>query len=271
MTNRHDTVRRRGEAFAQRPATRIWEELAAAENPYAAAGARCHGYDLLELMTKRSFVDVLYLLFQGELPSPEQARLLEQLMIALINPGPRHPATRAAMCAGVGKTDTGQILPIALTTLSGAHLGAAEIEASMRFLRSELKNDPASSARNLLARVRPPAEGDWHLAPGFGCRFGGIDPLVTQQARMLAELPAAGKCLAWGNAFAQILREQGQGWLATGLAAATFADLGFQPRFGPGLFQLLTAPGLLAHGLEMANKPLTALPFIKDEDYIIER
>lgn len=271
MTNRHDTVRRRGETFAQRPATRIWDELPDPENPYAAAGARCHGYDLLELMTKRRFVDVLYLLFQGELPSPEQAQLLEQLMIALINPGPRHGATRAAMCAGVGKTDTGQILPIALTTLSGAHLGAAEIEASMRFLRGELKNDPAATARTLLARVQPPAEGDWHLAPGFGCRFGGIDPLATRQARLLAELPAAGKCLSWGNAFAQVLMEQGQGWLAPGLAAAVFADLGFQPRFGPGLFQLLTAPGLLAHGLEMANKPLTALPFIKDEDYIIER
>ena len=271
MTNRHDTVRRRSETFTQRPASRIWEELPAPENPYAAAGARCHGYDLLELMTKRSFVDVLYLLFQGELPSPEQAQLLEQLMIALINPGPRHPATRAAMCAGVGKTDSGQILPIALTTLSGAHLGAAEIEASMRFLRGELKNDPAATALTLLARVRPPAEGDWHLVPGFGCRFGGIDPLATRQARILAELPAAGKCLSWGNAFAQVLMEQGQGWLAPGLAAAVFADLGFQPRFGPGLFQLLTAPGLLAHGLEMANKPLTALPFIKDEDYIIER
>jgi len=271
MSSIFGKVRRRADAFTQRPVTRIWEELAAAENPYAAAGARCHGYDLLDLMTKRSFVDVLYLLFQGELPSPDQARLLEQLMIALINPGPRHGATRAAMCAGVGKTDTGQILPIALTTLSGVHLGAAEVEAGMRFLRGELKNDPAATARNLLARVRPPAEGDWHLAPGFGCRFGGIDPLTTQQALMLAELPAAGKCLAWGNAFAQILTEQGQGWLVTGLAAATFADLGFQPRFGPGLFQLLNAPGLLAHGLEMANKPLTALPFIKDEDYIIER
>ncbi len=271
MSSIHDKVQRRAETFTRRPVTKIWEEIPSAANPYLAAGCRCHGYDLLELMEKRSFADVLYLLFQGELPSPEQARLLEKLMIALINPGPRHGATRAAMCAGVGKTDTGQILPIALTTLSGAHLGAAEIEASMRFLRGELKNDPAATARNLLAKVRSSIEGDWHLAPGFGCRFGGIDHLAIRQARILADLPAAGKCLAWGNAFSQVLMEQGQGWLTPGLAAAAFADLGFLPRFGPGLFQLLNAPGLLAHGLEMANKPLTALPFLADEDYIIER
>jgi citrate synthase len=33
---------------------------------------------------------------------------------------------------------------------------------------------------------------------------------------------------------------------------------------------LLSAPGLVAHGLEMANKPITAMPFVKDENYVIE-
>jgi len=267
----HGNVRRREEEFTQRPVTKIWDESPSAENPYIAESCRCHGYDLFELMGKRSFVDVLYLLFQGELPSADKAQLLEQLMIALINPGPRHPATRAAMCVGVGKTDTAQILPVALTTLSGQYLGAAEIEESMRFLRKEIKNDPALVATTLVAESTPPTEGDWHIAPGFGCRFGGIDSLTLQLADRLSALPAAGKCLAWGLDFAKALAPRGHGWLPTGLAAAVFADLGFQPRFGPGLFQLISAPGMLAHGMELSNKPLTALPFIKDEDYFIER
>lgn len=270
MAGIHGKVRRRDEEFTQRAVTKIWRESPSPENPYLTESCRCHGYDLLELMDKRGFVETLLLLFRGDLPSRDETRLFEQLMIALINPGPRHPATRAAMCAGVGKTDTTQILPVALTVLSGEFLGAGEIEEGMRFLRKESKNDPREVADNLLAQAARPEVGDWHIAPGFGCRFGGIDRLAMQQARLLTGAPAAGKCLAWGSAFSDALAEEGLGWLATGLAAAVFADLGIQPRLGPGLFQLLNAPGMLAHGVELANKPLTTLPFVKDEDYIIE-
>ena len=56
----------------------------------------------------------------------------------------------------------------------------------------------------------------------------------------------------------------------SGIAAAVFTDLGFSPRAGAGLFQLLGAPGLLAHGAELANKPVTAMPFVKDENYAIK-
>jgi citrate synthase len=61
------------------------------------------------------------------------------------------------------------------------------------------------------------------------------------------------------------------GWLTTGVAAAVFCDLGFQPKIGGALFQLLGAPGLAAHGLELANKPITAMPYISDENYVIEK
>ena len=60
------------------------------------------------------------------------------------------------------------------------------------------------------------------------------------------------------------------GWLATGVVAAVLTDLGFPPRAAAGIYQIISAPGLLAHGVELANKPLTAMPFISDEDYIIE-
>ena len=60
------------------------------------------------------------------------------------------------------------------------------------------------------------------------------------------------------------------GWLSPGICAAVFLDLGFAPREGAGLFQLICAPGLLAHGLELADKPINSLPFLDEEKYIIE-
>jgi len=263
-------VTSRNETFVQRQATKIWEETPHPTNPYIAETCRCHGYDLFELMTKRSFVDVLFLLFQGDLPNPQQAKFLETLMIALINPGPRHPATRAAMLAGVGKTDPTHILPISLSILGGSHLGAGEIEESMRFLRKQLKNDPTKVAQSVLAKCEPPAEGDWHPVPGFGNRFGETDPHACAIARYLSELPGARKILAWGESFSKALQPHDLGWLTTGVAAAALAELGFQPRAGAGLFQIISAPGMLAHGVELANKPFTAMPFPSDDKYIIE-
>jgi citrate synthase len=257
-------VQSRNEPFSKRAATRIWSEQPSRDNPYIATSALCHGYDLFELMEKRSFVDVFYLLFRGELPTVGEAELLQSLMIALINPGPRHPATRAAMNVGVGKTNPLHILPIASAVLGGEHLGGGEIENAMRFLRKYQKTDPFELQQLMQA-------DETLVTPGFGKRHGGIDLLTAGIAERLVALPAAGIALKWGQVFSKQLESGGSGWLSTGIAAAVFADLGFQPKAGGALFQLLGAPGLIAHGLEVANKPITAMPYVSDDNYVIER
>jgi len=269
VTTKHPKVQQRQGEFASRPVTRIWQEQETATNPYLAESCRCHGYDLFELMQHRRFVEVLLLLFQGELPTPEQTDLMEALMIACINPGPRHPAGRAAMNAGVSRSNTAHILPIALSVMGGTHLGGEEVVAAMRFFQAQQERNPAEVAGELLAAAVPPRKGDWHIAPGFGSRFGDIDPLATALASQLHEKPGCGHALHWGDCLAQELRSWRLGWLSPGIAAAVFIDLGLPPRAGAGLFQLLCAPGLLAHGLEMADKPITAMPFLDKEHYVI--
>lgn len=268
---KHDQVRSRNEPFVAKTVTRIWHETPDAGNPYITQAASCHGYDLLELMDKRSFTDVFYLLFRGELPTPAEAQLFQALMIGLINPGPRHPATRAAMNVGVGKTNPLHILPIASAVLGGDYLGGGEIENAMRFLRKH----HSTPAQEFCAQWRGAGASPESLAAhgiyGFGQKNGGVDLLTRSIAEHLLSLPGAGKCLRWGQQLANSLQSFGMGWLSTGVAAAVFADLGFHPRAGGSLFQLLGAPGLVAHGLELANKPITAMPFVSDDNYVIER
>ncbi len=255
--------------YATRIVTRVWQEEPLPENPYLAGRCRCHGYDIMELMRKRSFVDVLFLLLNGELPTPEQKDLLEALMIALINPGPRHPATWAAMNTAIGKTNPAHILPISMSVLGGDHLGGGQVEAAIRFLRKEQKKDSINCAERLLSSQSPPDRGDWQIAPGFGSRYGGIDPLPQEIAAELTKMPGSGPALKWGCGFAEVIKTEGLGWLTTGVAAAVFCDLGFNPRAGSGLFQIINSPGLLAHGLEMLNKPATSMPFLDDRHYVI--
>lgn len=258
------------EGYTDRAATKISCEIPAKHNPYITEQVQYYGYDLFDLMQKRSYVDVLFLLFQGELPTQPQAQLFEALLIALINLGPRHPATRAAMNAGVGKTRPAHILPISLSVSGGAWLGGNEVSESMRWLKNNKKDDPIGVANTLLADTQPKQEGDWHIAPGFGSRFGDIDLIPQKLIKQLAELPGSGNYLSWGKDFSQAIYPHKMGCLITGVAAAALLDLGFHPRAGVGMFQLMSAPGLLAHGLELSNKPRTAMPFLNDEQYIIE-
>ncbi len=262
-------VRSRGEQFSRRTPTSIWREVPASGNPYLAESCRCRGYDLVALLEKRSFVDVLYLLFRGELPTTSQARLLEGLMIGCINPGPRYPATRAAMNAGVARTHTAHILPIGLQAAGGAHLGGGEVISAMRFFLANREHDPVSLAKRALEST-PPESGDRHPLPGFGTRFGGRDPMPAQLARHLMSCSEDTTTLQWGEHLVSALDSSPVGWLNTGVVAATLTDLGFEPREGAGLFQLLVAPGLLAHGLELANKPVTSMPFLDEEHYLID-
>jgi citrate synthase len=267
--SRRPEVRQRGIRFANRWSTRIWSERGSPQNPYVAEECRCHGYDLLELVKGRSFAEVLYLLFRGELPGPAQTRLLEATFVALINPGPRHPATRAAMVAGIGKTDPAHILPIALSVLGGQH-GGTEVAETMRFLLDHRGTEAPEIAQNLLATASPAKEGDWHIVPGFGSHFGSPDIMPARIAHVLLGLEGGGEALRWGQAFADALSQANLGWLITGVAAAAFVDLGFHPRAGAGLFQFAASPGLLTHGLELANKPITAMPFVDQDHYVIE-
>jgi citrate synthase len=270
MKRKHLEVQRRNEDFAERTATRIWYEKPTDYNPYLAEEWRCHGYDIFELLEKCSFIDVLYLLFRGQLPRPEHKALLEAIMIAFVNPGPRHPATRAAMTVAVSKTDVAHILPISLSILGGKYLGAGEIEETMRFLRKSSQQDAADVATKMISEMQPPKKGDCQVAPGFGSYFSGIDVMPKRIADKLSGLSDGNKVLSWGQEFAKTLEPHGQGWLYTGVAAAAICDLGFQPRAGTGLLQLICSPGLLAHGIEMANKPTTAMPSVDDQHYVIE-
>lgn len=273
----HAKVRSRNEPFVERVATKIWYEQPSEDNPYIARSALCQGYDLYELMERRSFVEVFYLLFRGDLPTSQDAKILETLMIALINPGPRHPATRAAMNVGIGKTNPQHILPVASAVLGGDYLGGGEIENAMRFFRKQQNTNPLSFYSDIsdsLVAAQTGTSKDQEISqiiPGFGTRSGGIEVMAAEIAQRLSKIEGAGKSLVWGCELHSSLKSIGLGWLMTGVAAAVFADLGFQPRAGGALFQLLGAPGLVAHGLELSNKPITAMPFVSDENYVIER
>ncbi len=253
--------------FSDKARTTLCLEKPSAANPYLTETLYLAGYDLQQLVQKRSFSDTLYLLFRRELPNAVQSELLEKLMTGLICASPRHAASRAVISAGISKTNPEHLLPIGLLTLGGKQGGAAEVQQAYKLLQQQLQTAP-----DLVLQNRDPATAPHqHPLPGFGSLFGDPDPLIHKLAEYLLSLEGAGPHLRFGQQLADLLTATGCGWLDTGLCAAVCADLGFGERESVALYQFFRSPGLIALGMEQSHLPIQALPLLEDQHYVFER
>ncbi len=249
--------------------TAIWYEKPNIDNPYLADSCYMHGYDVAELLAKRSYFEVLGLLFCGELLEHDKAVVFEKLAIALMNLGPRHPAVRAAMIAGVSKTKHTHILPTGLLAGSGGKGGASEVELAMVFIERSRQKYPVLSDVTVEYILE-----DTETLHGFGDLYGDRDVMANQFIHKIfesIELPDQFPYLSWLYQFNQYSEAKGVGVLIPGLAAAVFADIGVKPRESVALFQILISPGIAAQGMEQSHLPITAMPFIDDESYVFEK
>ncbi|HEX5802523.1 MAG TPA: hypothetical protein VFY24_05830 [Azospira sp.] len=257
----------------QRIRTRIWREEAEADNPFATRVAHCHGYDVYGGMLGRArWVDMLYLLFRGEAPTPAQAELLETLAVALANPGPRDPAVHAAMCGGVGGSTAAACLIAALAVGAGQLAGGREVLLAMQAwaacgtdLDAWQRRLAAPSAD--IASIWPRPEHP----PGFDPHGVATATPVRQTLSVLARLGPASR-LRWLEERRTALEDVAGCPLAlAGVAAAAFADLGLTPEAGEMLHLMLRLPGAAAHALEQQAAGHKQFPFFAGELESCER
>lgn len=257
-SNHRAKVQSRHEAFSEKIKTAITKEIVDPENPFLSTQQSWYGYDSVELAKNTDFVDTLFLLLTGNLPSVNQKELFNFVLVSLANPGPRHPAVRAGMSASIGKTLPEHFLPISLSVLGGNQGGAGEIQFVMRFLEAKLKKGSTD-----------PLKED--SIPGFGTRYGMPDPYVKVLLDNIKTMPGAGAYIAWISEANDILLNKGQGLLSSGLCAAVFSDLGISFYQAAPLYQLICSPGIIAHSAEYAREPRTSLPFVPDTHYEIKK
>jgi citrate synthase len=243
--------------------TRIWQEEAEPGNAFAARAAHCHGYDVYgEMLGSARWVEMLYLLFRGEAPSPGAADLLEALAVALANPGPRDPSVHAAMCGGTCGSPAASSLMAALAVGAGNLSGGREVYAAMEAWDACATDLPKWRQRF----ESPPAAGIsvWprqEHAPGFEPHGVATATTVKQTLTCLAAL-SAGRRLRWLADNLEAIEAAAKHPLAlSGVAAAAFADLGLTPEQGEMLHLLLRLPGAAAHALEQRQYGHKKFPF----------
>jgi citrate synthase len=248
--------------------TRIWQEEAEPDNAFAALSCHCHGYDVYgDLLINASWIEYLFLLFRGEAPSPQQARLLEGLAMALANPGPRDAAVHAAMCGGVGGSTSASCLMAALAVGAGASGGAREVFIAMEDWLARGTDLTLWQTGLAVKPIDDPA--DVWPAPGHPA---GFDPHgvrctapVLQTLTHLSSMDC-GTSLAWLQLNRLPLESATRLPLAmSGVAAAALHDLGFTPAQGEMLHLLLRLPGAAVHALEQKDYGYKKFPFFSVE------
>jgi citrate synthase len=247
--------------------SRIWLEEPEADNPFATRAAYCHGYNVYgDMLGHARWVEMLYLLFQGEAPSTKQADMLEALALALANPGPRDAAVHAAMCGGVGGSSAASCLMAALAVGAGHLSGSREVLLAMEAW--EACDTELEAWRSYFRQQVPKVASVWPSSehpPGFDPYGVSTTTLVKQTLSCIAQINSESRS-AWLKANLPAMESVvGYPVSLSGVAAVVFTDLGFKPEQGEMLYLLLRLPGAAAHALEQRQYGYKNFPFFSIE------
>ncbi|MDB5800480.1 MAG: hypothetical protein JWL63_1419 [Rhodocyclales bacterium] len=243
--------------------SKMWREEPEPDNPFATRAAYIRGYDVYgEMLGNARWVDMLYMLFHSEAPTPAQADTLEALAIALANPGPRDASVHAAMCGGVCGSTAASSLMAALAVGAGQLAGGREVFLAMENWQAcgtdleawqQRLMDPGTTPGSVWPAPEHP--------PGFDPHGVRTTTVVKQTLACLARY-AAGTYLPWLNENLDAFEATAKAPLTlSGVAAIALADLGFSPEQGEMMHLLLRLPGAAAHALEQHPLGYKKFPF----------
>jgi citrate synthase len=214
------------------------------------------GYPVQELIGAVSFVDTIWLLVRGDLPTPAQSALLEAALMSGADHGPQAPSiavARMAITCGIGLNGA---MASAVNTLGDVHGGAGQeclglLHGMQR--RVDAGQDRAEVADSIVAGYRERGG----FVPGFGHRFHRHDPRRDPLLALLQEAAGRGEIsgdhLANITALESALARRGSKPVPMNIDGATatiYAELGFEPELARGLFVLSRSVGILAHAWE---------------------
>jgi citrate synthase len=215
---------------------------------------RVKGYDVLDLMQRSSFTELIFLLHHDRLPSAGERRLMDAILIGVADHGAGAPSCAAARLAASGnRASLSAAVAAGLLTIGDEHGGAGS--GCMELISEGLARvrnsgvSPAAAARGLVDDAT--ARGS--RLPGFGHRVHStIDPRVAVLFGLAEKSGLAGD----GIRFARTLEDAVRDGIKPlplnidGALAAVLVDLGFPPPVGRLLFIIGRVAGLSAEVLE---------------------
>jgi citrate synthase len=222
---------------------------------------RFSGYPIEQLIGAVSFPQMIWLMLRGSMPSPAAGALLEAALVAAVDHGPQAPSIAIGRMSVTCGLPLNGAMASAINVLDDVHGGAGEqcMELYADIARRMDEGEALEAAVDLGLDAFVAARGK--IISGFGHRFHPVDPRAP---RLLALVDAAREQGVVNGRFAAIGREvetalrrrtgRGIPMNIDGATAVIYAELGFAPPLGRGLFILSRSVGILAHAWEQTQQ-----------------
>jgi citrate synthase len=215
---------------------------------------RIRGHDVLELMQRSTFTDVIFLLHHDRLPSIEERRLIDAILIGVADHGAGAPSCAAARLAASGNRQSpAAAIAAGVLTIGDEHGGAGSgcmelISAGIARARRDWLSLDATAQRTV-----DEAKSAKTRLPGFGHRVHSkIDPRVAVLFKMAEDSKLAGDGIAFARSLEAAVRARIKPIPLNidGALAAILVDLGLPSMVGKLLFIVGRVAGLSAEVLE---------------------
>jgi citrate synthase len=226
---------------------------------------RIRGYPLTELMGRVSFAETVYLLLWGDLPTVEQARLLEAILLSVIDHGVTPPSTQAARTVACAGTPLVSAVAAGVLAISEYHGGAVEVAMEL-FYDTARRWEAGEELESIVATELSEYKAAKRRLPGYGHRIHTDDPRTCRLLELAHELGLCGQFVAIAEAYAKALAQTTRKHLplnVDGAIAALLCELGFPTEVANLIFIIGRVPGLAAHVYEerTRQRPMRAINF----------
>jgi citrate synthase len=216
---------------------------------------RVRGYDITDLMRQAGFVDTVFLLHRGRLPTAGEKRVLDAVFVAVADHGPGAPSCAAARLAASGNRQSiSAAIAAGVLAIGDEHGGAGE--ACMALIASSLEGvtagDNATDVDAAATRAFAQARETRTRIPGLGHRVHTVDPRVSVLFGLAAEAGVAGAGIRFVRALEAAATAAGKPLPINidGALAAVLHDMGFPPPAGKFIFIIGRVAGLTAEVAE---------------------
>jgi len=216
------------------------------------------GYLQEDLIGNISFPEMAYLLIKGELPSENDSKMFEAVLVSFCDHGVTPPSTQVArLMASTGSSMNGCVSG-GLLSFGKYHAGA--LERSMNILQELVQNGvigyngPLESHHDIRAVAGVVVDEFFNnneKIPGFGHRYHSEDPRASKLLKIADECGCSGVHTELALAIQEILFEtKGIKMNIDGANAGILSDMGFDWSLGTGVFMMGRLPGIISHVFE---------------------
>lgn len=226
---------------------------------------RYRGYPVQDLIGNASFVDTIWLLVRGDLPTPGQSKLLEAALVSSADHGPQAPSIAIARMSATCGIGLNNALASGINALGDVHGGAGQ--ACVALLWDVKKRiDAGVLPDDAAAQIVQEHKARGAYVPGFGHRFHTHDPrrdpLLALLDNAVDSGDISGEYIECIRALERALDGRDSSAPAVrrnvprvpmnidGATATVYAELGVPPELARGLFVLSRSVGVLAHAWE---------------------